>query len=218
MGPASRVDQVPEVQRYSKKDFDIVQESADAGTVTVKGQVVSRFFWEVISAMSSRYGINVDAMFAPEVSPLRLDTRQATPHALPHPATPFDGGVHIPQNYIFWGLKAWQEFPHQHGSLHDFCTKSPERIEVVLVPSVGLADLNGACAMHDMCYETLIGLDESSSAVKSKYVGCDSALFFNARRACIGALGPNIPNLGVCNSTATVYYGVVAAVHLSHYW
>ncbi|WP_276849879.1 LGFP repeat-containing protein [Corynebacterium pyruviciproducens] len=211
VGPASRVDQVPEVQRFSKKDFDVVQESADAGTVTVKGQVVSRFFGEVISAMSSRYGINVDAMFAPEVSLLRLDTRQATPHALPHPATPFDGGVHIPQNYIFWGYLAGYRYKEIGGRLHDFCTNSPE--SVIFDSPSKVFQLHGSCARHDMCYEKLAGKNKNDEAVKQEYRNCDSSFIFNNASVC----KKTHPISGQCYLISIAYYSAVRRAHPENY-
>ncbi|WP_051120521.1 LGFP repeat-containing protein [Corynebacterium pyruviciproducens] len=211
VGPASRVDQVPEIQRFSKKDFDVVQESADAGTVTVKGQVVSRFFWEVISAMSSRYGINVDAMFAPEVSLLRLDTRQATPPALPHPATPFDGGVHIPQNYIFWGYLAGYRYKEIGGRLHDFCTNSPE--SVIFDSPSKVFQLHGSCARHDMCYEKLAGKNKNDEAVKQEYRNCDSSFIFNNASVC----KKTHPISGQCYLISIAYYSAVRRAHPENY-
>ena len=50
------------------------------------------------------------------------------------------GGVEVPDGYIY---------NPKLGSLHDYCTKSPDQF-----PAPGVnADFKGACAIHDMCYE-----------------------------------------------------------------
>lgn len=93
------------------------------------------------------------------------------------------------------------------GSLHDYCTKSPDQF-----PAPGVnADFKGACAIHDMCYEKN---DGNASGMRN----CDSNFRNNLITVC-----ENVYTSGVdlrrekCIDVALVYYGAVVAAHRDNY-
>lgn len=108
------------------------------------------------------------------------------------------GGVEIPDGYIY---------NPKLGSLHDYCTKSPDQF-----PAPGVnADFKGACAIHDMCYEKN---DGNASGMRN----CDSNFRNNLITVC-----ENVYTSGVdlrrekCIDVALVYYGAVVAYHRDNY-
>ena len=108
------------------------------------------------------------------------------------------GGVEIPDGYIY---------NPKLGSLHDYCTKSPDQF-----PAPGVnADFKGACAIHDMCYEKN---DGNASGMRT----CDSNFRNNLITVC-----ENVYTSGVdlrrekCIDVALVYYGAVVAAHHDNY-
>ena len=108
------------------------------------------------------------------------------------------GGVEIPDGYIY---------NPKLGSLHDYCTKSPDQF-----PAPGVnADFKGACAIHDMCYEKN---DGNASGMRN----CDSNFRNNLITVC-----ENVYTSGVdlrrekCIDVALVYYGAVVADHRDNY-
>ena len=108
------------------------------------------------------------------------------------------GGVEVPDGYIY---------NPKLGSLHDYCTKSPDQF-----PAPGVnADFKGACAIHDMCYEKN---DGNASGMRN----CDSNFRNNLITVC-----ENVYTSGVdlrrekCIDVALVYYGAVVAYHRDNY-
>lgn len=108
------------------------------------------------------------------------------------------GEVEIPDGYIY---------NPKLGSLHDYCTKSPDQF-----PAPGVnADFKGACAIHDMCYEKN---DGNASGMRN----CDSNFRNNLITVC-----ENVYTSGVdlrrekCIDVALVYYGAVVADHRDNY-
>ena len=108
------------------------------------------------------------------------------------------GGVEVPDGYIY---------NPKLGSLHDYCTKSPDQF-----PAPGVnADFKGACAIHDMCYEKN---DGNASGMRN----CDSNFRNNLITVC-----ENVYTSGVdlrrekCIDVALVYYGAVVAAHHDNY-
>ena len=108
------------------------------------------------------------------------------------------GGVEIPDGYIY---------NPKLGSLHDYCTKSPDQF-----PAPGVnADFKGACAIHDMCYEKN---DGNASGMRN----CDSNFRNNLITVC-----ENVYTSGVdlrrekCIDVALVYYVAVVADHPGNY-
>lgn len=108
------------------------------------------------------------------------------------------GGVEIPDGYIY---------NPKLGSLHDYCTKSPDQF-----PAPGVnADFKGACAIHDMCYEKN---DGNASGMRN----CDSNFRNNLITVC-----ENVYTSGVdlrrekCIDVVLVYYGAVVADHRDNY-
>ena len=108
------------------------------------------------------------------------------------------GGVEVPDGYIY---------NPKLGSLHDYCTKSPDQF-----PAPGVnADFKGACAIHDMCYEKN---DGNASGMRN----CDSNFRNNLITVC-----ENVYTSGVdlrrekCIDVALVYYGAVVAAHRDNY-
>ena len=108
------------------------------------------------------------------------------------------GGVEVPDGYIY---------NPKLGSLHDYCTKSPDQF-----PAPGVnADFKGACAIHDMCYEKN---DGNASGMRN----CDSNFRNNLITVC-----ENVYTSGVvlrremCIDLALVYYVAVVAYHGDNY-
>ena len=108
------------------------------------------------------------------------------------------GGVEVPDGYIY---------NPKLGSLHDYCTKSPDQF-----PAPGVnADFKGACAIHDMCYEKN---DGNASGMRN----CDSNFRNNLITVC-----ENVYTSGVdlrrekCIDVGLVYYGAVVADHRDNY-
>ena len=93
------------------------------------------------------------------------------------------------------------------GSLHDYCTKSPDQF-----PAPGVnADFKGACAIHDMCYEKN---DGNASGMRN----CDSNFRNNLITVCENVYTSGAdPRRGKCIDVALVYYGAVVAAHHDNY-
>ena len=108
------------------------------------------------------------------------------------------GGVEIPDGYIY---------NPKLGSLHDYCTKSPDQF-----PAPGVnADFKGACAIHDMCYEKN---DGNASGMRT----CDSNFRNNLITVCENVYTSGAdPRRGKCIDVALVYYGAVVAAHHDNY-
>ena len=108
------------------------------------------------------------------------------------------GGVEVPDGYIY---------NPKLGSLHDYCTKSPDQF-----PAPGVnADFKGACAIHDMCYEKN---DGNASGMRN----CDSNFRNNLITVCENVYTSGVdPRRGKCIDVALVYYGAVVAAHHDNY-
>ena len=108
------------------------------------------------------------------------------------------GGVEIPDGYIY---------NPKLGSLHDYCTKSPDQF-----PAPGVnADFKGACAIHDMCYEKN---DGNASGMRT----CDSNFRNNLITVCENVYTSGVdPRRGKCIDVALVYYEAVVAAHPGNY-
>lgn len=108
------------------------------------------------------------------------------------------GGVEVPDGYIY---------NPKLGSLHDYCTKSPDQF-----PAPGVnADFKGACAIHDMCYEKNDGNDSGMR-------NCDSNFRNNLITVCENVYTSGVdPRRGKCIDVALVYYGAVVSDHPGNY-
>ena len=108
------------------------------------------------------------------------------------------GGVEVPDGYIY---------NPKLGSLHDYCTKSPDQF-----PAPGVnADFKGACAIHDMCYEKN---DGNASGMRN----CDSNFRNNLITVCENVYTSGVdPRRGKCIDVALVYYVAVVAAHPGNY-
>ena len=108
------------------------------------------------------------------------------------------GGVEVPDGYIY---------NPKLGSLHDYCTKSPDQF-----PAPGVnADFKGACAIHDMCYEKN---DGNASGMRN----CDSNFRNNLITVCENVYTSGVdPRREKCIDVALVYYGAVVADHRDNY-
>ena len=108
------------------------------------------------------------------------------------------GGVEVPDGYIY---------NPKLGSLHDYCTKSPDQF-----PAPGVnADFKGACAIHDMCYEKN---DGNASGMRN----CDSNFRNNLITVCENVYTSGVdPRREKCIDVALVYYGAVVAAHPGNY-
>ena len=108
------------------------------------------------------------------------------------------GGVEVPDGYIY---------NPKLGSLHDYCTKSPDQF-----PAPGVnADFKGACAIHDMCYEKN---DGNASGMRN----CDSNFRNNLITVCENVYTSGVdPRREKCIDVALVYYVAVVADHPGNY-
>jgi hypothetical protein len=91
--------------------------------------------------------------------------------------------VGVPANYVYNPAL---------GSLHDYCTSSPD--------SWFAADFRGPCAVHDLCYEV--------PGSHKKF--CDDQLEVQLTENCDAAYAPGI-NRSTCHGTANVYWAAVTA-------
>lgn len=82
------------------------------------------------------------------------------------------------------------------GSLHDYCTDSPDEFPA---PFADNADFRGPCARHDMCYEAHV-------AGKS---ACDDGLHSDMDTNCNYEYGVFNPLRGACRATADIYWAAV---------
>lgn len=92
--------------------------------------------------------------------------------------------VGIPSNYVY---------NPRLGSLHDYCTSSPD--------SFGSANFRGPCARHDMCYQ-------AHTAGKRN---CDNWLRTDLRSNCEVAYAWYNPVRATCYNTANIYWAAVTA-------
>nr|WP_269327739.1 phospholipase A2 [Kineosporia mesophila] len=92
--------------------------------------------------------------------------------------------VSVPAGYVY---------NPELGSLHDYCTSSPD--------SWASADFRGPCATHDMCYE--VPGDHKAA--------CDAAFKQDLYTNCNYAYGSLNPLRATCRSIAVVYYAAVTA-------
>ena len=96
-------------------------------TVDLYGKQVDRDVAENLKKYAQENNLDLEAEF--KEKPVTQD-----PNAIEEDR----GGVEIPDGYIY---------NPKLGSLHDYCTKSPDQF-----PAPGVnADFKGACAIHDMC-------------------------------------------------------------------
>ena len=107
------------------------------------------------------------------------------------------GGIEPPAGYVYDPAR---------GSLHDYCTKSPDQF-----PAPGEnADFSGACARHDMCYE--------KNADPAARVRCNVQLNRDMVTICKAVYTSSIdPRRSGCISTAGVYFAAVTAAHPSQW-
>lgn len=156
-------------------------------TVDLYGKQVDRDVAENLKKYAQENNLDLEAEF--KEKPVTQD-----PNAIEEDR----GGVEIPDGYIY---------NPKLGSLHDYCTKSPDQF-----PAPGVnADFKGACAIHDMCYEKN---DGNASGMRN----CDSNFRNNLITVC-----ENVYTSGVdlrrekCIDVALVYYGAVVAYHRDNY-
>jgi len=156
-------------------------------TVDLYGKQVDRDVAENIQKYAQENNLDLEAEF--KEKPVTQD---------PNDIEEDRGGVEVPDGYIY---------NPKLGSLHDYCTKSPDQF-----PAPGVnADFKGACAIHDMCYEKN---DGNASGMRN----CDSNFRNNLITVC-----ENVYTSGVdlrrekCIDVALVYYGAVVADHRDNY-
>ena len=122
-------------------------------TVDLYGKQVDRDVAENIQKYAQENNLDLEAEF--KEKPVTQD-----PNAIEEDR----GGVEVPDGYIY---------NPKLGSLHDYCTKSPDQF-----PAPGVnADFKGACAIHDMCYEKN---DGNASGMRN----CDSNFRNNLITVC----------------------------------
>jgi len=107
------------------------------------------------------------------------------------------GGIEPPAGY---------DYDPGKGSLHDYCTKSPDQF-----PAPGEnADFSGACAKHDMCYE--------ATPDPSARVDCNTTLNQDMVSICKAVYTNSFdPRQGGCIATAKTYWIAVTAAHPSQW-
>ena len=156
-------------------------------TVDLYGKQVDRDVAENIQKYAQENNLDLEAEF--KEKPVTQD-----PNAIEEDR----GGVEIPDGYIY---------NPKLGSLHDYCTKSPDQF-----PAPGVnADFKGACAIHDMCYEKN---DGNASGMRN----CDSNFRNNLITVCENVYTSGVdPRREKCIDVALVYYGAVVADHRDNY-
>jgi Prokaryotic phospholipase A2 len=100
-------------------------------------------------------------------------------------AKPFVG---VPANYVY---------NPKLGSLHDYCTQSPDEFPA---PGAKNANFRGPCARHDLCY--------GGTTAKAT---CDSRLRTDMRTNCAYQYSAFNPLRSACYKTAEVYWTAVTA-------
>ncbi|GAA2475559.1 hypothetical protein [Winogradskya humida] len=123
------------------------------------------------------------ASAAAAVGGLATATVKAPAYTLP--------AVKIPRNYVY---------NPRRGSLHDYCTLSPNRWRP---RGYRVLDLRGSCAVHDMCYER--------RGQRKAY--CDNQFYDNLKFECdLTYLRMAVPALNKqCRGVAKTYYSAVKA-------
>ena len=156
-------------------------------TVDLYGKQVDRDVAENIQKYAQENNLDLEAEF--KERPVTQD-----PNAIEEDR----GGVEVPDGYIY---------NPKLGSLHDYCTKSPDQF-----PAPGVnADFKGACAIHDMCYEKN---DGNASGMRN----CDSNFRNNLITVCENVYTSGVdPRREKCIDVALVYYGAVVADHRDNY-
>lgn len=156
-------------------------------TVDLYGKQVDRDVAENIQKYAQENNLDLEAEF--KEKPVTQD---------PNDIEEDRGGVEVPDGYIY---------NPKLGSLHDYCTKSPDQF-----PAPGVnADFKGACAIHDMCYEKN---DGNASGMRN----CDSNFRNNLITVCENVYTSGVdPRREKCIDVALVYYGAVVADHPGNY-
>ena len=156
-------------------------------TVDLYGKQVDRDVAENLKKYAQENNLDLEAEF--KEKPVTQD-----PNAIEEDR----GGVEVPDGYIY---------NPKLGSLHDYCTKSPDQF-----PAPGVnADFKGACAIHDMCYEKN---DGNASGMRN----CDSNFRNNLITVCENVYTSGVdPRREKCIDVALVYYGAVVAAHHVNY-
>ena len=156
-------------------------------TVDLYGKQVDRDVAENLKKYAQENNLDLEAEF--KEKPVTQD-----PNAIEEDR----GGVEVPDGYIY---------NPKLGSLHDYCTKSPDQF-----PAPGVnADFKGACAIHDMCYEKN---DGNASGMRN----CDSNFRNNLITVCENVYTSGVdPRREKCIDVALVYYGAVVAAHHDNY-
>lgn len=147
--------------------------------------------WKIDSA-----GLTLDARTVnPKEGSLKsyLAYSAATPVAAGMPTVNY-GFVSIPSNYVY---------NPKLGTLHDYCTKSPD--------SFGSANFRGPCARHDLCFGSANRLS-GWSKVKAKQ-SCNNTLWSNMLSNCDAAYSWYNPTRTVCHNVAHGYWVAVTAVN-----
>lgn len=126
-----------------------------------------------------------NASGAPAVKPAQHQGATVVkPAAAPLPA------VFSPQAFV--GVPSNYVYNPSLGSLHDYCTSSPD--------SWFSADFRGPCAVHDLCYEV--------PGSHKKF--CDDQLEVQLTANCDVAYAPGASR-STCHGTANVYWAAVTA-------
>lgn len=115
---------------------------------------------------------------------------------------PNNGGITIPvPPYIY---------NPDLGNLNDYCTKSPDIFDSALTED---ADFAGACARHDICYDTV----DNSGGGSARYASCNRQFKDHLLTVCKNVYQNQAFTRQTCLMQARTYYEVVVAFHPTHW-
>ncbi|MEJ5929192.1 hypothetical protein WG915_11305 [Corynebacterium sp. H128] len=186
------------VQDFQNGQINLTAEMKNAGETQIAGQPVNNLVLAALQRYANSIGANLETLLATQ--PASAMAAATNERAVTLGGT-YDGGVPVPPGY---------EYDPNRGSLHDYCTKSPDQF-----PSPGKnADFSGPCAIHDMCYADADNLHGGSSWAFSQ---CNVDLYNNIQTVCANVYGPYDLRYSPCMDTGLVYFDAVTVFHPSQW-
>lgn len=167
---------------------EAVDNTTDTASVKVEldGKPVDPQVADALNSWAGEQDLNLDAEFeeTPVTNAGQISARNR-------------GGIDVPAGYVYDPSK---------GSLHDYCTKSPDQF-----PAPGEnADFSGACARHDMCY--------GRANTAKQYVDCNAQLAANMVAVCKSVYTSNLdPRKSGCIGMAPTYWTAITLKHPSQW-
>lgn len=181
------------VQDFQRGSINVTQKIRTAGVTQINGKDYSNL---LLTYLGESIAVN-----AP------LAAQGATPYTATTTSKYDNGGVSIPSRYIY--------DPSQ-GNLHDYCSYSPDFFDPTASPNYPyieravIADLRGACARHDLCYERY----DADSGMR---YACNRQFEKDLLTMCSNVYADAPRNLPSCRRNARMYYDVVVVAHPSHW-